>query len=99
MWPSASSAPPDWRRRRLIRRPWQELLSSRGDAAGAGHHPPDPTGEDDAAGELIGEAYRTLGNFWVGFYEQQLRDVAARTSSGEVLVAEIAARSECSVCR
>ena len=46
--------------------------------------------EYDAAGELIVEAYRTLGNFWAEVYERQLRDVAARPPNGEVLVAEIA---------
>jgi ribosomal protein S18 acetylase RimI-like enzyme len=48
--------------------------------------------EYDAAGELIVAAYRTLGDAGDEFYEQQLRDVAGRVASCEVLVAEMAGR-------
>lgn len=46
--------------------------------------------EYGAAGELIVEAYRTLGDAGDEFYEQQLRDVAGRVARNEVLVAEMA---------
>jgi ribosomal protein S18 acetylase RimI-like enzyme len=45
--------------------------------------------EYDAAGELVVDAYRTLGDVGDEFYEQQLRDVAGRVASSDVLVAEI----------
>ncbi len=48
--------------------------------------------EYDAVGELVVDAYRTLGDVGDEFYEQQLRDVAGRVASSEVLVAEMAGR-------
>jgi ribosomal protein S18 acetylase RimI-like enzyme len=44
------------------------------------------------AGELVVEAYRTLGDGGDEFYEQQLRDVAARVADSDVLVAELEGR-------
>jgi ribosomal protein S18 acetylase RimI-like enzyme len=41
-------------------------------------------------GDLIVEAYLTLGDLWSEEYGQQLRDVAGRVAEGEVLVAEMA---------
>jgi ribosomal protein S18 acetylase RimI-like enzyme len=46
--------------------------------------------EYDAVGQLVVEAYRTLGN--VGSYEQHLHDVAGRVASGEVMVAQVGRR-------
>jgi ribosomal protein S18 acetylase RimI-like enzyme len=43
-------------------------------------------------GDLIVEAYLTLGDLWSEEYGQQLRDVAGRVAEGEVLVAEMAGR-------
>lgn len=40
------------------------------------------------AGEILVEAYRTLGDAGDEFYERELRDVAGRVDSSEVLVAE-----------
>ena len=40
------------------------------------------------AGEIVVEAYRTLGDEGDEFYERELRDVAGRVDSSEVLVAE-----------
>jgi ribosomal protein S18 acetylase RimI-like enzyme len=48
--------------------------------------------ECDAAGQLIVDAYRTLGDVGDEFYERQLRDVAGRLATGEVLVAEMGGR-------
>lgn len=48
--------------------------------------------ETDAAGELVVQAYRTLGDVGDSFYEQELRDVSVRLKTGEVLVAEIEGR-------
>lgn len=47
--------------------------------------------EHMAAGELVVEAYRTLGDVGdaVTVYEQELRDVTGRLKSSSVLVAEI----------
>jgi ribosomal protein S18 acetylase RimI-like enzyme len=45
--------------------------------------------EYEAVGEVVVEAYRTLGDVTRGSYEQQMRDVAGRVASGEVLVAEV----------
>ena len=42
--------------------------------------------EYDVAGELVVEAYRTLGDVGDEFYEQELRDVGGRVETGEVLV-------------
>jgi ribosomal protein S18 acetylase RimI-like enzyme len=44
--------------------------------------------EHDLAGELVVEAYRTLGDVGDEFYESALRDVGARVQTGEVLVVE-----------
>lgn len=44
--------------------------------------------EHDIAGELVVEAYRTLGDMGDEFYENELRDIAGRVQMGEVLVAE-----------
>ena len=44
--------------------------------------------EFELAGEIVVEAYRTLDDEGDEFYERELRDVAARVESGEVLVAE-----------
>lgn len=43
--------------------------------------------EYEAAGELVVEAYRTLGDTGDEFYEQQLRDIAGRIETSDVLVA------------
>ncbi len=40
------------------------------------------------AGEIVVEAYRTLGDRGDEFYERELRNVAGRVDSSEVLVAE-----------
>jgi ribosomal protein S18 acetylase RimI-like enzyme len=48
--------------------------------------------EYEAAGELVVDAYRTLGDAGDEFYERQLRDVAGRVAGSEVLVAEMAGR-------
>lgn len=49
--------------------------------------------EYDPVGELVVEAYRTLGDVGDEVYEQQhLRDVAGRMASAEVLVAEVGGR-------
>lgn len=45
--------------------------------------------EYDAAGDLIVEAFRTLGDPDGKLYEPRLRDVAGRVVGAEVLVAEI----------
>lgn len=45
--------------------------------------------EYDAAAELVVDAYRTLGDVGDEFYEPQLRDVAGRAATSEVLVAEM----------
>jgi ribosomal protein S18 acetylase RimI-like enzyme len=45
--------------------------------------------EYDIAGELTVEAYRTLGDGGDEFYESDLRDIAGRVESTEVLVAEV----------
>jgi ribosomal protein S18 acetylase RimI-like enzyme len=44
--------------------------------------------EYDDAGELVVEAYRTLGDSGDEFYEQELRDIAGRAATSDVLVAE-----------
>jgi ribosomal protein S18 acetylase RimI-like enzyme len=44
------------------------------------------------AGELVVEAYRTLGDTGDEFYEQELRDIAGRAATSDVLVAEAAGR-------
>jgi ribosomal protein S18 acetylase RimI-like enzyme len=46
----------------------------------------------EAAGELVVAAYRTLGDLGDEFYERELRDVAGRAASSEVLVATVAGR-------
>jgi ribosomal protein S18 acetylase RimI-like enzyme len=48
--------------------------------------------EHDVAGELVVEAYRTLGDVGDEFYESELRDVGGRMQTGEVLVAEAEGR-------
>lgn len=48
--------------------------------------------EYEVTGELVVEAFRTLGDQVGGLYEGSLRNVAARVSSGDVLVAEMAGR-------
>jgi ribosomal protein S18 acetylase RimI-like enzyme len=48
--------------------------------------------ECDIVGELVVEAYRTLGDVGDEFYESELRDVDSRVHTGEVLVAEIEGR-------
>jgi ribosomal protein S18 acetylase RimI-like enzyme len=48
--------------------------------------------EYDVAGELVVEAYRTLGDVGDEFYEGELRDVGGRVQTGDVLVAEIEGR-------
>jgi ribosomal protein S18 acetylase RimI-like enzyme len=48
--------------------------------------------EYDIAGELVVEAYRTLGDVGDESYEQELRDVQGRVGTGEVLVAELEGR-------
>jgi ribosomal protein S18 acetylase RimI-like enzyme len=48
--------------------------------------------EYDVAGELVVEAYRTLGDVGDEFYERELRDVHGRVNTGEVLVAETEGR-------
>ena len=45
--------------------------------------------EYSAAGELIVEAYRSLGDVEAADYLEKLRDVAARAPMGEVLVADM----------
>jgi len=44
--------------------------------------------EYSVAGELVVDAYRTLGDIGDEFYESDLRDVGGRVQTGEVLVAE-----------
>ena len=44
--------------------------------------------EHDAAGELVVDAYRSLGDVGDEFYEPVLRDIVGRVETGEVLVAE-----------
>ena len=48
--------------------------------------------EYEAAGELTVEAYRTLGDAGDEFYDRDLRDIAGRRDSSEILVAEIGGR-------
>ena len=48
--------------------------------------------EHDAAGELVVKAYRSLGDVGDEFYESQLRDIARRVETGDVLVAELDGR-------
>jgi len=43
--------------------------------------------EHQAAGELVVDAYRSLGDSGDSFYESELRDIAGRVESGLVLVA------------
>lgn len=43
--------------------------------------------EYEEAGVLVVEAYRTLGDTGDDFYEQQLRDIAGRVETSDVLVA------------
>jgi len=45
--------------------------------------------EHDAAGELVVDAYRSLGDVVDEFYEPVLRDIVGRVETGEVLVAEL----------
>jgi ribosomal protein S18 acetylase RimI-like enzyme len=45
--------------------------------------------EHDAAGELVVDAYRSLGDVVDEFYESVLRDIVGRVETGEVLVAEL----------
>ena len=49
-----------------------------------------PVAPDECAvaGELVVEAYRTLGDVGDEFYESDLRDVSSRMQTGEVLAAE-----------
>jgi ribosomal protein S18 acetylase RimI-like enzyme len=56
----------------------QESITIRGCAAA----------EYDVAGELVVEAYRTLGDSGDEFYEQELRDIAGRVAMSDVLVAK-----------
>ena len=49
-------------------------------------------GEYEAVGDLVVEAYRTLGDAGDSFYEQTLRDVAGRAANDEVLVVEMGGR-------
>jgi ribosomal protein S18 acetylase RimI-like enzyme len=44
--------------------------------------------EHVVAGDLVVEAYRTLGDVGDEFYEPELRNVSGRVQTGEVLVAE-----------
>lgn len=46
-------------------------------------------GEYEIAGELVVQAYRTLGDVGDEFYERELRDVEGRVETGEVLVADL----------
>jgi ribosomal protein S18 acetylase RimI-like enzyme len=48
--------------------------------------------EYGVAGDLVVEAYRTLGDAGDEFYEQQLRDIAGRVEESDVLVAELQGR-------
>ena len=48
--------------------------------------------EYETAGELVVEAYRTLDDAGGAPYERELRDIAGRRASGEVLVAEVDGR-------
>jgi ribosomal protein S18 acetylase RimI-like enzyme len=52
-------------------------------------NPPVREAEYASTGELIVEAYRTLGDEGDEFYEQELRDVRGRVAVSEVLVAEM----------
>src|SRR5215212_166957 len=45
--------------------------------------------EHDAAGELVVDAYRSLGDVGDELYEPVLRDIVGRLETGDVLVAEI----------
>ena len=45
--------------------------------------------EYEPAGELVVEAYRTLGDVGDELYERKLRDVRGRVGTGEVLVADL----------
>ena len=49
-------------------------------------------GEYEAVGDLVVEAYRTLGDAGDSFYEQTLRGVAGRAANDEVLVVEMGGR-------
>jgi ribosomal protein S18 acetylase RimI-like enzyme len=46
----------------------------------------------DAAGELVVEAYRSLGDAGNDAYESALRDIGGRVEAGDVLVAELGGR-------
>jgi hypothetical protein len=48
--------------------------------------------EYEIAGELTVEAYRTLGDAGDEAYERELRDIAGRRDSSEILVAEVGGR-------
>lgn len=48
--------------------------------------------EHDRAGELVVEAYRSLGDVGDEFYEATLRDIAGRARAGDVLVAVLNGR-------
>jgi ribosomal protein S18 acetylase RimI-like enzyme len=48
--------------------------------------------EHEVAGELVVEAYRSLGDEGDEFYERELRDVSGRIRTGDVIVAEIDGR-------
>src|SRR5260221_9088509 len=48
--------------------------------------------EHEVAGELVVEAYRSLGDEGDEFYERELRDVSGRTRTGDVIVAEMDGR-------
>ena len=48
--------------------------------------------EYEIAGELTVEAYRTLGDAGGELYERELRDIAGRRASSEILVAEVGGR-------
>ena len=45
--------------------------------------------EYEFAGELVVQAYRTLGDVGDEFYERELGDVEGRVETGEVLVADL----------
>jgi hypothetical protein len=45
--------------------------------------------EQDRAGEIVIDAYRSLGDVGDEFYEPVLRDIAGRAETGDVLVAEL----------
>lgn len=48
--------------------------------------------EYESAGQVVLEAYRTLGDEGDEFYERELSDVGARVESSDVLVAELGGR-------